>query len=134
MQFGKDLAKVGSVTCIQIARYLTTKAAAEFNVVNEVVFYRFTKMQLREDQEKMLVRCIRPVTQDPKQHLLQVVVHSLALGTVIFCDFCWAVWEAAVLNSVELVADPCYCFQKSVPESHFSVVVNPHSCNSNYLT
>lgn len=43
------------------------------------------------------------------------------------------VGQSAVLNSVELVAHPCYCFQKSAPEFHFSVVVNPHVCNSNDL-
>lgn len=43
------------------------------------------------------------------------------------------VGQSAVLNSVELVADPCYCFQKSVPECHFSVVVNPLIRNSNGL-
>lgn len=78
--------------------------------------------------------CVRPVTQDAKQHLLQLAVRSLALGTVTLYDFCWAIRQAAVPHSVvQLVADPCSCFQKSVPESHFSIVVNPHICNSNDL-
>lgn len=72
------------------------------------------------------MRCFRPVTQEPKRHLLQLTVCSLALGTVSLYDFCWAVRQVAVLCSIELSADLCSCFQKSVPESHFSVVVNPH--------